>query len=77
MKKWRVYGTVIGNKYLGEIEAKTKKEAHNRVWFDDELDMSVDLCCSCNDKCEDPEITELFIEEVGDEKVEDEKNNNN
>jgi hypothetical protein len=27
MKKWTVYGAVSGTKYLGTVEAKTKKEA--------------------------------------------------
>ena len=63
-KKWRCSGTVVGGKYLGEVEAATKKEAMDLA---EQLEsVCVSLCHQCTSECEDPEITEIAVEEIKD-----------
>jgi hypothetical protein len=61
LKKYRVYGTVVGSAYLGEFEATSKKQAEALAL---ESTGNVILCHQCSDKIEDPEVTEAFAELV-------------
>lgn len=58
--KFRVSGTVVGSKYLGVFEAKTKEEAEEKALSSPEA--SVSLCHQCSSECEDPEIQEAHAE---------------
>lgn len=58
--KWHLSGTVIGRKYLGEVEADTMEEAIEKGW---KL-CHVSLCHQCSDECEDAEIDEVFAEAI-------------
>ena len=61
-RKFRVYGTVVGSKYLGIFEAESKEEAEEKA-----LDTSsVSLCHQCSEECEDPEISKTHAEEIKD-----------
>lgn len=55
MKKWHLTGRVVGGKYLGEVEAKTRKEAIEKGW---EI-AGVHLCHVCSSQVEDAEIDEI------------------
>lgn len=62
MKTWRVYATVTGSKYLGEVEAETEEEAKEKAF---DLDAAyISLCHACSTHCEDAEITEVVAEEA-------------
>lgn len=61
MPKYRVYGKVVGSKYLGEFEAPTKEDAEEMAMGENG---HVGLCHQCSDECEDPEIVECSVEEV-------------
>ncbi len=66
MKNFRVVGTMVGSKYLGEIEAETAQEALDRAPA--ELDFGCNLCHHCSGQCEDGEIDHYGAEEIdGDE----------
>lgn len=63
MKRYRAHATVTGGKYLGEVEANSLSEAKEIAF---ELRSAcVCLCHSCASECEDPEITEIIVEEIG------------
>jgi hypothetical protein len=64
MPKYRVYATVRGTKFIGEFEAASKEEAIEKGLESDECYTSV--CYQCAEQVEDPEIDELFAEEVTD-----------
>lgn len=66
MAKWRVAATVIGSKYLGEFEAKTKKEAEALAFESQQAGIS--LCHQCSHECEDADISEVFAERVPERK---------
>lgn len=59
MKRWNVYGRVVGSKFLGTVEAQTEEEAI-------ELAMRtaghVGLCHQCAEQCEDAEIEDATAE---------------
>ncbi len=60
--KWLVNGSVVGGKYLGEVEAATEDEA---LALAHELStVSVDLCHRCAGECENAEIEEITVERV-------------
>jgi hypothetical protein len=62
MPKYRVYGTVVGGKYLGEVEADNEKEAIEKGL---NLDTCwVSLCHQCSSECEDGEIHDVHVELV-------------
>ena len=63
MKKFHIYGTVVGGKYIGEYEVETEEQAIEIAW----KDARVSLCHACSPECEDPEITELHADEIKDE----------
>jgi hypothetical protein len=65
MKRYGVYAKVIGSKYLGTFEAKSKKEAIDKAL---EENGSVSLCHSCSSECEDPELSDIIAEEESEEK---------
>lgn len=62
MKTWGVYATVRGSRYLGEVEAKTEKEAQKKA---DKLAEEADtgLCHECAEKAEDLTIHDVTVEE--------------
>jgi hypothetical protein len=62
MPKYRVYGKVVGTKYIGEFEAATKEEAEQMAWENDEAYVSV--CHQCSRDIEDPEIERMEVIEV-------------
>lgn len=60
MPRYRVRGTVIGTKYLGEFEANSEEEAVELALNSEEA--CVSLCHQCSGDCEDPEIHEANAE---------------
>jgi hypothetical protein len=62
MPKYRAYGTVVGEKYLGEIEAANEEEAKEKAFNLGECYIS--LCHQCSSECEDGEIHEVNVELV-------------
>ena len=62
-KKWAIYGTVTGGKYLGTIEAATKEEAEELAWDGKKVPLYVSFCHQCAGECENAEITEVMAEE--------------
>ena len=61
MKKYNVYGSVVGAVYIGTVEANDKSEAEQKGW---ELDQHVSLCHQCARNISDLEIEEIEVEEV-------------
>lgn len=59
MAKWSVTGSVVGSKYLGEVEASNAEDAEQVAW--DTLDIVSSMCHQCSDECEDPEIENIFV----------------
>lgn len=62
MAKWRVTAKVVGSKYLGEFEAKSKREAEALAFESEKAGIS--LCHQCADECEDPEVESVHAERV-------------
>lgn len=60
--KFAVYGKVVGTKFLGLFEAESEEEVKNKVWASDRTHIS--LCHHCADECEDPEVSEIIVEEA-------------
>jgi len=56
--KFRVSVTVVGSKYLGEFEAKTKEEAIEMA----SRNAYVSLCHQCGSECEDAQMEEFHAE---------------
>lgn len=65
MPRYRCVGVVTGSKYLGVVEAATEEEAIEKAF--DELDEGVSLCHQCADQCETAEVTQVHVEEIGDD----------
>lgn len=63
MAKYYVYGAVSASKFIGEFEANSAEEAEQMAWDSGEVYASV--CHQCSDDVSDPEITEIYVEEVG------------
>lgn len=61
MPKYMIYAAITGSKYLGEVEAANKEEAEELGWALEEG--CVILCHQCSSECEDPEISEIIVEE--------------
>jgi hypothetical protein len=61
-KRWRVNGTVVGGKYLGEYEADTAEEAVELAL--DEAHVS--FCHQCSGECENAEVEDATAEEITD-----------
>lgn len=61
-KKWDVYATVVGTKYLGEFEADTKEEAEQMAEKSNAA--SISLCNQCSTECEDAVVESVEAEEV-------------
>ena len=59
-KKWNIIGVVTASKYIGTVEAKTKKEAIRKAW--ETLDCDVRICHHCAEQCEDATIEELLAD---------------
>lgn len=60
MPKWAAYGRVVGNKYLGTVDADTEEEAREKAFKLDACSISV--CHQCSDQIEDPEISEVDVQ---------------
>ena len=58
-RKYEVYGTVTGGKYIGTFEARSKREAEEKAWESGEA-------CVLSNEVYDPEIHELEVFEVKD-----------
>jgi hypothetical protein len=65
MPKFRVYGTVTGSAYLGEIEAESA-EAAQQAAEDEHLEANISLCHHCSSKIEDPAVSAVTVEAVED-----------
>lgn len=61
MKKWDVWGTVTGTKYIGTVEANSRKGAEEKAYQHDNIDVM--LCHKCSRECETPEIHDVYVEE--------------
>ena len=59
MPKFRVYGKVVGTKYLGTYEAKTKQDAIEQGVKKEGF---ISLCHHCSKECEDAEVTNITAE---------------
>jgi hypothetical protein len=60
VRTWRCYGHVHGSKYLGEVKARSAKEAQDKAFELEECHVS--LCHQCTGDCEDPTIEEINVE---------------
>lgn len=63
MKKYLVYGHVVGTKYIGTVEAGNKTEAFekaNKTLVDN---MYISLCQACSPQVSDLEVTTIEVEE--------------
>jgi len=60
MPKFNVYGSVVGSKFIGTYEAKTRDEAIDKA----SRDAHVSLCHHCATECENAEVDELTAERV-------------
>ena len=65
-KKWHVYATVTGGKYLGTIMAPTREAAEEAAWDMDNA--FANLCHQCSTECEDAEISKISVEEEDNDK---------
>lgn len=63
-KKYRVWGRVVGSKYLGEFEAETSEKALEMALDSDAASPS--LCYHCSGECEDPVVEDGVAEEIED-----------
>ena len=61
MPKYSVYGAVKATKYIGTFEAESEEEAEKMAWDSDNAYVS--LCWQCSEQAEDPEISEMIVEE--------------
>lgn len=59
MAKWNVSAKVVGSKFLGTFEAKTKNEAIAKA---ERSNGGVNLCHQCADECEDAELTDFYAD---------------
>lgn len=62
MTKYGVYATVVGTKYIGEVEAEDTYEAEELAW--EHPNLTVSLCHQCSSECEDPEVDGIALELV-------------
>lgn len=60
--KYRVYGIITGDKFLGEYEAETEDQAKQQA----EGEAFINLCHHCSKEIDGAEIQELQIELVED-----------
>jgi hypothetical protein len=60
--KFDVYGVVTGTKYIGQFEAATAEKALEAAT----ARAGVNLCHRCSSECLDPEVSEMFAEEIED-----------
>jgi hypothetical protein len=65
MPRYRVSGTVIASKYLGEFEADTEEEAIEMALSSENAYVS--LCHQCSGECENPEIHDANAEPIDEE----------
>ena len=57
-KKWHVYASVTGTKYIGLFEAETDQGAKDLA----NHKAHISLCHQCADEVEGPEIAEFYAE---------------
>ena len=60
--RYRVWGKVVGTKYLGVFDAASKQEAEDLALESNEAHVA--LCWKCSGECDDAEIVEASAEEV-------------
>jgi hypothetical protein len=60
IKKYRVYGKVVGSIYLGEFKAENTEEAEMLAIENSDIS----FCHQCSSHCEDAQIEDIYIEEV-------------
>lgn len=61
MPKFRVYGTVTGGAFLGEIEAENA-EAAQAAAEEAHLDTTIGLCHQCAHEISDPTVSAVAVE---------------
>jgi hypothetical protein len=61
MTKYRVYGRVVGSKYLGVFDAENPEEAIEKALDENGC---VSLCHRCVCECDEADIEECETEEV-------------
>lgn len=64
MSKFRVWGAVVGTKYLGEFEASSEEELLKLLEDGDADFIEPSLCHQCSSEVEDPVIEKFEIEEI-------------
>lgn len=58
MRTWHANGSVVGGKYLGEVQARTEEEAIELAG----RHAGVSFCHACTSECENAEIEEITVE---------------
>lgn len=65
MPKYRCSASVVGSKYLGEVEADSLEEAREKA---EKLGtVFVSLCHQCSSEVQDPQIEDINVELCEDE----------
>ncbi len=69
MKTYRVFGTITAGKYLGTVRANNEIEALEKAENDKDIENEtyVSICHQCSNECDDPQITELSVQEIDEE----------
>lgn len=62
LRRFRVYGRVVGGKYLGEFEAVDENAAIEAALASEAG--QVYLCHQCSNECEDAQVDEAYADEV-------------
>lgn len=63
LKRYMVTASVVGSKFIGYFEAESADAAIEQAGKSGRCGVS--LCHECSSEISDPEIDELFAEEVG------------
>lgn len=56
MKKWNVYGKVVGSRYIGIFEAETEEAAIEKANNESDRCGSASVCHQCSDVIEEIEV---------------------
>ena len=71
MKLFRCYAKVEGTKYLGIFKAVNANIAEEKAYDSDQA--SINLCYECSEECEDAGVTDINIEEITKDDINDEE----
>jgi len=64
MPKYKVYGVVVGTKYIGEFETHNKEEAEQLAW--DSENAYISICYHCSKEIDEPQIEKMIVEKEED-----------